>query len=97
MEYINLETGLRINLDNLTADEKKFYQQAIKRFRENTHWGSFDEFAFGNRSPIYNRRRSHINVLESALYLVLKDMWIQLGVQQGMIKRTKKVEKKAVA
>jgi len=97
MEYINLETGLRINLDNLTADEKKFYQQAIKRFRENTFWWSFDEFAFGTRSPIYNRRRTHIDVLENPLYLVLTDMWLQLGVQQGKVKRTKKVEKKAVA
>lgn len=97
MEYINLETGARINLDDLTADDKKFYKQALKRFRENTKWLSFDEFAFGTRSPIYSGRRSHIQVLESALYLVLKDMSLQLGVQQGLIKRSKKVEKKAVA
>jgi len=97
MEYVNLETGVRISLDDLTADDNKFYKQALKRFRENTNWLSFDEFAFGARSPIYNGRRSHIQVLESALYLVLKDMSLQLGVQQGLIKRTKKVEKKAVA
>jgi len=90
MEYVNLETGTRINLDNLTDEEKKFYKQALKRFRENTNWLSFDAFAFGIRSPIYNGRRSHIDVLQSALYLVLKDMSLQLGVQQGLIKRTKK-------
>ena len=97
MEYVNLETGVRVNLDDLTAEEKKFYRQTIKRFRENTNWFSFDEFAFGMRSPIYHGRRSHIDVLESALYLALKDMSLQLGVQQGLIKRTNKVEKKAVA
>jgi hypothetical protein len=97
MEYVNLDTGTRINLDDLTAEDKKFYKQAIKKFRENTNWLSFDEFAFGIRSPIYNGRRSHLEVLRSTLYLVLKDMSLQLGVQQGLIKRTKKVEKKAVA
>jgi hypothetical protein len=103
MGYVNLETGARINLDDLTAEDKKFYKQAMKRFRENTDWLSFDEFAFGIKSPIYNGRRSHIEVLQSALYLVLKDMSLQLGVQkalgkavqrnrakQGLIKRTKK-------
>jgi len=97
MEYVNLETGARINLDELTAEDKKFYKQAIQKFRENTNWLAFDEFAFGIRSPIYHGRRSHIEVLQSALYLVLKDMWLQLGVQQGLIKRSKKTEKKAVA
>jgi len=82
--------GARINLDDLTAEDKKFYKQAMKRFRENTNWLSFDEFAFGIKSPIYNGRRSHIEVLQSALYLVLKDMSLQLGVQQGLLKRTKK-------
>jgi hypothetical protein len=67
------------------------------KFRENTNWLAFDEFAFGIRSPIYHGRRSHFEVLQSALYLVLKDMSLQLGVQQGLIKRTKKTEKKAVA
>lgn len=97
MEYINLETGVSVNLDELSAEEKKFYKQAIKRFRENTNWLSFDDFAFGMRSPIYKGRRSHIEVLQSALYLALKDMSLQLGVQQGLIKRTRKAEKKAVA
>jgi len=97
MEYVNLETGVRINLDDLTLEEKKFYRQALKKFQENTNWLSFDEFAFGMRSPIYKGRRSHIDVLKSELYLALKDMSLQLGVQQGLIRRTKKAEKRAVA
>jgi hypothetical protein len=97
MEYVNLETGLRVNLESLTPEEKKFYRQALKRFQENTSWLAFDEFAFGMRSPIYSRQRSHIDVLKSALYLALKDMSLQLGVQQGLIARTKKSEKRAIA
>jgi hypothetical protein len=97
MEYVNLETGLRVNLDGLTPEEKKFYRQALKRFQENTSWLAFDEFAFGMGSPIYSRQRSHLDVLKSALYLALKDMSLQLGVQQGLVARTKKSEKKVIA
>lgn len=97
MEYVNLETGVRVNLGSLTSEEKKFYRQALKRFQENTSWLAFDEFAFGMGSPIYSRQRSHIDVLKSALYLALKDMSLQLGVQQGLVARTKRLEKKAIA
>lgn len=97
MEYVNLETGLRVNLDGLSPEEKKFYRQALKRFQENTTWLSFDEFAFGMGSPIYSRQRSHLDVLKGALYLALKDMSLQLGVQQGLVARTKKSEKKVIA
>src|SRR5258706_1242396 len=97
MDYVNLETGERVNLGVLTSEEKKFYRQALKRFQENTSWLAFDEFAFGMGSPIYSRQRSHLDVLKSALYLALKDMSLQLGVQQGLVARTKKSEKKVIA
>jgi hypothetical protein len=97
MEYVNLETGVRVNLDKLTPEEKRFYRQALKKFQENTKWMAFDDFAFGMSSPIYKRKRSHIDVLKSALYLALKDMSLQLGVQQGLIKRTTKSERRAIA
>lgn len=97
MDYVNLETGVRVNLGGLTSEEKKFYRQALKRFQENTRWLAFDEFAFGMGSPIYIRQRSHMDVLKSALYLALKDMSLQLGVQQGLVARTKRSEKKAIA
>ncbi|HEY6242691.1 MAG TPA: hypothetical protein VIX17_02020 [Pyrinomonadaceae bacterium] len=97
MEYVNSETGVRINLDDLTPEEKRFYKQALKRFHENAKWLAFDEFAFGMSSPIYKGRKSHLDVLENSLYLVLKDISLQLGVQQGLIRRAKKSERKAVA
>jgi hypothetical protein len=97
MEYVNLQTGIRIKLDGLTPEEKRFYRRALTRFQENAAWAAFDEFAFGMLSPIYKRKRSHIDVLKSPLYLALKDMWLQLGVQQGLIRRSRKSEKKAIA
>lgn len=97
MEYINSETKVKINLDTLTETEKKFYRQALKKFRENTNWLAFDEFAFGKRSPIYLHRRSHLDVLKEPLFLALKDMSLQLGVQQGMIARKQLAGKKTNA
>ena len=96
MEYVNLETGVRVKLDKLTPEEKKFYKQALRKFQENTEWFAFDEFAFGMRSPIYKGKKSHIDVLNNDLYLVLKDISLQLGVQQGLIARRTKSEKRAV-
>ena len=97
MEYINLETKVKISLDSLTETEKKFYRQALKKFRANIGWLAFDEFAFGRQSPIYSHRKSHLDVLKEPLFLALKDMSLQLGVQQGMIARKQLADKKANA
>jgi hypothetical protein len=85
MEYVNLQTGIRIDINELSATEKEFYRRALRKFQENTDWVAFDEFAFGMKSPIYDQRRSHLDVLKSPLYLALKDMSLQLGIQQGLI------------
>ena len=90
MEYINLETGVKINLDSLTPEEKKFYERALKKFHQNTEWVSFDDFAFGMTSPIYKRRKPHTDILKNELYLALRDMSLQLGIQQGLVARVKK-------
>lgn len=93
MIYVNLETGVKINLTGLTDRGRKFYQQALEKFRQQTHWLSFDAFAFGALSPLYSGRKSHLEVLKDPLYQALKDMCLQLGVQQGMIKRNASEEK----
>lgn len=93
MEYVNLQTGARIDISKLSSAEKQFYRQALKKFQRNTDWLAFDDFAFGVRSPIYDRRRSHLDVLKSPLYLALKDMSLQLGIQQGLISRAKSKKK----
>ena len=97
MVYVNLQTGVKIVLDSLTDAERNFYRQALKKFQENSKWLAFDEFAFGMRSPIYFHRNSHRDVLKDPLYLALKDMSLQLGVQQGMIARSKAKGKEAFA
>ena len=69
----------------LTEEEKKFYSQALTKFRQGVPWVSFEQFAFDPGSPIYKRHRSHLEVLKDPFYLALEDMWLQLGVQQGLI------------
>lgn len=83
MEYVNSTTSKRVDLTTLTNDEQQFYLQAKKRFDENTDWLGFDEFAFAPRSLVYNG----LDAMKSPLYLAIKDMSLQLGVQQGKITR----------
>lgn len=97
MKYANAHTGTKLTLDGLNKDEKKFYRQALKRFHENTRWLTFEEFAFGMKSPIYRGRDSHLDVLKDPLFRALQDMSLQLGVQQGVISRKKIREKSSVA
>ena len=97
MKDVTLRPRVKINLGSLTEAERRFYRQALKKFGENTKWLAFDEFAFGMMSPIYSNRNSHRDVLKDPLYLALKDMSLQLGVQQGMIARSRGKEKEAIA
>lgn len=87
MKYINPDTGNEISLKHLRKSQREFYDRALELYRDNESWLRFEEFAFGSRSPLYKDRKSHLEVVKDPLYLVLEDMWIQLGVQQGMIKR----------
>ncbi|MBI1939913.1 MAG: hypothetical protein HYS33_00235 [Acidobacteria bacterium] len=93
MKYVNLQTGLKIDLSRLTNTEMEFYREAVEKFQSNLSWLAFDELAFGMRSPIYRGRNSHREVLKNPLFLALKDMSLQLGVQQGVIARTVSKEK----
>lgn len=70
---------------SLTAEEQAFLARARSKFNENTDWFQFEDFAFGMRSPLFSKTRSHRNLRENPLYIALRDMWLQLGVQQGRI------------
>ncbi len=89
MRYHNPRTRLTLDLSKLTENEKAFYERAAKAFRRNMEWFSFDQFVFSPRSPIYGRHRSHLEVLRDPLYLALRDMWVELGVRQGMVAPSK--------
>ncbi|MBI5478792.1 MAG: hypothetical protein HY906_08055 [Deltaproteobacteria bacterium] len=93
MNYVNPETGLEIKLGSLSASQERFYRQALEKLRQNAPWLAFDAFAFGAMSPLFVGRKSHLEVLRIPLYQALKDMSLQLGVQQGMIRRTATKEK----
>lgn len=93
MTYKNPKTGIAVELTGLTERQKRFYQEAVEKFQQNTYWLAFDAFAFGAMSPIYAARKSHLEVLKDPLYQALKDMCLQLGVQQGTIKRNVNREK----
>ncbi len=88
MKYVNPETNLEIDLTRLPERQKKFFEQALQKYRKNTSWLEFDTFIFGPASPLFVGRKSHLDVLKDPLYKALKDMSLQLGVQQGMIKRS---------
>ena len=89
MKYVNRRNKFEVDLRGLTEEEKKFYSQALTKLRQGVPWVSFERFAFDSGSPIYKRRRSHLEVMKDPLYLALEDMWLQLGVQQGLIAEEK--------
>lgn len=90
------ETGTKIDIGLLTAEEKEFYKEAVRKFRRNIDWLDFDEFAFGMRSPIYRNEKSHLSVIRKPLYVALKEMWLQLGVRQGMVRDDEHKGKKSI-
>jgi len=78
--------------DALSPDEFDFLRRAEKNYRSNMNWFEFEDFAFGMRSPLFSRQRSHLDVLRHPLYLALKEMWLNLGVKQGLVSPSKKEE-----
>ena len=79
------KTATHRPVEALTADETSFLRRAEERFKQNMNWLEFEELAFGMRSPLFARKRSHQNVVEHPLYVALRDMWLELGVRQGYI------------
>ena len=80
--------------DRLTPEEHAFLRQAERKYRANANWFEFEDFAFGMRSPLFSRQRSHLDVLKHPLYLALKEMWLDLGVRQGLVSASKPQEER---
>lgn len=88
-----LKQRFEVSVDALSPEERNFLQQAEKKFRANTNWFAFEDWAFGMRSPLFSRKRSHRDVLRHPLYLALTEMWLDLGEQQGLVGPSKSEEK----
>ena len=80
------EATLDEPVTGLNETERAFLGRARKLFAQNTDWFEFEGFAFGMRSPVFAKTRSHKKVVESPLYIALRDMWLELGVRQGKVR-----------
>jgi hypothetical protein len=89
MRYHNPDSGLRIDLSNLDAERRRFYQSAIEMLDRNVDWLEFENFAFSFGSPIFKASYDRQEVLTDPLSIVLKDIWLRLGIRQGMVAPSK--------
>ena len=85
MRYHNPETGVDVDLGELDPPRKRLYERAQKLFRSNASWFAFEQLAFAWPSPLFEEGVVRAEVLRSALFIALKDMWLQLGVNQGYV------------
>ena len=75
------------DMTTLTAEELAFLRRAREMYDANISWFEFEDFAFGMRSPLFSKHRSHQNVLKHPLFEALETMWLDLGVRQGKVAR----------
>ena len=85
MRYFNPDSGLKIELSGLDKERKRFYHDAIEKLDDNVAWLEFEDFAFSFSSPVFRASRNRQEVLFDPLYLVLKDIWLRLGMKQGLV------------
>ncbi len=91
MRYHNPDSGLRIDLSNLDTERSRFYQSAIEMLDRNVDWLEFEGFAFSFGSPVFKSSRDRQKVLTDPLFLALKDIWLRLGIRQGMVAPSKEI------
>jgi hypothetical protein len=85
MRYLNRESGLQIDLSHVDSERKRFYQSALDKLDQNIPWLEFEDFAFSFGSPVFRASRNRREVLNDPLYVVLKDIWLRLGIRQGLV------------
>ena len=78
-------TAYAVDATTLNERERRFLELARKYYDANMDWLEFESFAFGMRSPLFAKDRSHRKIVEHPLYVVLKEMWLDLGVRQGKV------------
>jgi len=87
MRYQNKDSGVDIDLGALTSEKLRLFETASELFRKNTSWFEFEQFVFSFTSPLFRQAKNRADVLKDPLYVALKDMWLQLGINQGFIAR----------
>jgi len=88
MRYRNPGSGFAIDLGELDEEKKRFFDVARKLFQKNTNWFEFEQLVFSYTSPIFSRSRNRADVVHDPLFKALKDMWLQLGIDQGFVAAT---------
>jgi hypothetical protein len=90
--------GQQIDLAVLNPIETEFLAQATEIVGKGAKWAEFQNFYVRPESPIWyvggneaNGRLPGEQVPTGTLALVLTDMWLRLGEQQGMLRLTTKV------
>jgi len=76
----------QLDLTALPEGQQSFYRNAVRLYRKGIDWFEFWNFAFGFGSPLYKGVRKHSDILDTPLEQALRHMWLDLGVQQGMVK-----------
>jgi hypothetical protein len=85
MRYHNPKSGLDIDLGPIDAEKRRLFDTAQEKFRKNTNWFEFEQLVFTYTSPIFSRAKNRADVVNEPLFHALKDMWLQLGIDQGFI------------
>ena len=85
MRYINRKSGVSVDLGDLDVAKKRLYENALEQFRRNVSWFEFERFVFSYTSPLFSSARNRAAVVDDPLYAALKDMWLQLGIDQGFV------------
>jgi len=85
MRYQNPESGLEIDLGKVDEEQKRLFDRAQKMFRSNASWFAFEQVMFAYTSPLFRPSRNRAEVVHDPLYKALKDMWLQLGINQGYV------------
>ena len=85
MHYSNRKSGVSIDLGDLDVAKRHLYERALEQFRSGVSWFEFEQFVFSYTSPLFSAARDRAAVVKDPLYAALKDMWLQLGIDQGFV------------
>jgi len=85
MRYHNPKSGFEIDLGHLDAEKRRLFDASQEKFRKNVSWFEFEQVFFSYSSPIFSRAKNRADVLNEPLFHALKDMWLQLGIDQGFV------------